>query len=466
MADQIEDASGSPGAQMVGNAFVEQYYCILHQKPEDVHRFYLDSSVLTRPGPDGVMRSITTVQAINEKMLSLDYLKSKAEILSADAEYSYKDGVIVLVTGILTGKDDTRRKFSQAFFLAPQENGYFVLNDVFRYVGESESESVGAVSVENNHIKESEPKAPLTIDPEPTVVADHPVPNETITIEDDTAKNNTDGKEVSHQLANGKLPVSEKKVIVEQPIISNRNAVPLSKEDLPKKSEDVEKKSFASVVKTLKDNNAPFQRNTPVKPPVKPAELAHASAAPAHTSAAPEATAPSSNSTVEKIDDHAVKAHAIFVPNLPMDATVEQLEVVFKKYGSIKPDGIQVRSNKQQGSCFGFVEFESASSMQNAIKESPISMFNRKLHIEERRASNDRGKFSGRGGYRNDNFRGRGNFNGGNFGGGRGYGRNDFERRGGFSNRTHGNGGRNGETGQRVYQNGGGRATRQADKVE
>ena len=83
---------------------------------------------------------------------------------------------------------------------------------------------------------------------EPTVVADHPVPNETITIEDDTAKNNTDGKEVSHQLANGKLTVSEKKVIVEQPIISNRNAVPLSKEDLPKKSEDVEKKSFASVV--------------------------------------------------------------------------------------------------------------------------------------------------------------------------------------------------------------------------
>lgn len=54
-------------------------------------------------------------------------------------------------------------------------------------------------------------------------------------------------------------------------------------------------------VKTLKDNNAPFQRNTPVKP----AEPAHASAAPAHTSAAPEATAPSSNSTVEKIDDHA-----------------------------------------------------------------------------------------------------------------------------------------------------------------
>lgn len=78
-------------------------------------------------------------------------------------------------------------------------------------------------------------------------------------------------------------------------------------------------------------------------------------------------------------------------------------------------------------------------------------------------ANNDRGRFpSGRGGYRNDNFRGRGDFNGGNFNGGRGYGRNDFEKRGDFSGRTRDNGGRNVETGQRVHQNGGGRATRQA----
>jgi len=79
-------------------------------------------------------------------------------------------------------------------------------------------------------------------------------------------------------------------------------------------------------------------------------------------------------------------------------------------------------------------------------------------------ANNDRGRFpSGRGGYRNDNFRGRGDFNGGNSNGGRGYGRgNDFERRGDFSSRTRDNGGRNVETGQRVYQNGGGRAKRES----
>ena len=79
-------------------------------------------------------------------------------------------------------------------------------------------------------------------------------------------------------------------------------------------------------------------------------------------------------------------------------------------------------------------------------------------------ANNDRGRFSGRAGYRNDIFRGRGNFSGGNFSRGRGYGRIDFERRGDFSYRTRGNAGRNEETGHRVYQNGGGKGTRQTSQ--
>ena len=32
----------------VGNAFVNQYYNVLHQSPQVVHRFYTDSSHLTR----------------------------------------------------------------------------------------------------------------------------------------------------------------------------------------------------------------------------------------------------------------------------------------------------------------------------------------------------------------------------------------------------------------------------------
>lgn len=76
------------------------------------------------------------MQEINKKILSLGYGELSAEIISVDSQESYGGGVIVLVTGFMIGKDDNKRKFSQSFFLAPQEKGYFVLNDAFRYVDE------------------------------------------------------------------------------------------------------------------------------------------------------------------------------------------------------------------------------------------------------------------------------------------------------------------------------------------
>ncbi|CAA2978690.1 ras GTPase-activating -binding 2 [Olea europaea subsp. europaea] len=70
MAMQTETPPAAPSAQVVGNAFVEQYYHILHHSPELVFRFYLDTSVLSRPGPDGVMTTVTTMKV---SLLSTEY---------------------------------------------------------------------------------------------------------------------------------------------------------------------------------------------------------------------------------------------------------------------------------------------------------------------------------------------------------------------------------------------------------
>lgn len=42
----------------------------------------------------------------------------------------------------------------------------------------------------------------------------------------------------------------------------------------------------------------------------------------------------------------AVVGHSVYVGNLPLDATVEQLEEQFKKFGPIRHGGVQIRSNK------------------------------------------------------------------------------------------------------------------------
>ena len=40
------------------------------------------------------------------------------------------------------------------------------------------------------------------------------------------------------------------------------------------------------------------------------------------------------------------KGFSIFVANLPIDATVEQLEEMFVKFGPIIPNGVQIRTNQ------------------------------------------------------------------------------------------------------------------------
>uniref|UniRef100_A0A2P2KQW5 RRM domain-containing protein n=1 Tax=Rhizophora mucronata TaxID=61149 RepID=A0A2P2KQW5_RHIMU len=156
------------------------------------------------------------------------------------------------------------------------------------------------------------------------------------------------------------------------------------------------------------------------------------------------------------------EGHSIYVRNLPYNATVAHLNEVFKNFGPIKCDGIQVRSGKQ-GSRFGFVEFETLSSMHSAIEASPINIGDFQAVVEEKRSSNTRVSISGRGksslgrsGFRNESFKSRGNT-----GSGRGYGRNEFRNQSEFSGRPRGLSGRTGEDYQQGNQNDSRRGGRQ-----
>nr|POE85325.1 hypothetical protein CFP56_75065 [Quercus suber] len=173
----------------------------------------------------------------------------------------------------------------------------------------------------------------------------------------------------------------------------------------------VPKKSYASIVKVKKESPAAFSAPTyaPRRSVSKSQEQpVIAGPPPLLVSETPVSRTNANENSSNK--DSEVEGYSIYIKGLPLNVTPSLLENEFKKFVPIKNGGIQVRS--QKGFCFGFVEFEAASAVQSAIKESPIDIGGRQAVVEEKRSTsrgNGKGQFSsGRGnGYRNEGGRGR-----------------------------------------------------------
>lgn len=71
-----------------------------------------------------------------------------------------------MVSGSVKARDFSARKFLQTFFLAPQEKGFYVLNDVFQYVNEEMVTQSPVVAVSENEVN-TQPITSNSI-PEPT----------------------------------------------------------------------------------------------------------------------------------------------------------------------------------------------------------------------------------------------------------------------------------------------------------
>ena len=78
---------------------------------------------------------------IHNKITSIGFEDCKVFINSVDAQSSANGGIIIQVIGEMSNRGEPWRKFVQTFFLAEQPNGYFVLNDIFRFLKEESVES-------------------------------------------------------------------------------------------------------------------------------------------------------------------------------------------------------------------------------------------------------------------------------------------------------------------------------------
>uniref|UniRef100_A0A8C7H140 GTPase activating protein (SH3 domain) binding protein 1 n=1 Tax=Oncorhynchus kisutch TaxID=8019 RepID=A0A8C7H140_ONCKI len=139
-----------PSAQLVGREFVRQYYTLLNQAPDYLHRFYGKNSSYVHGGLDNNGKPVEAVYGqseIHKIVLALNFRDCHTKIRHVDAHATLNEGVVVQVMGELSNDMQPMRKFMQTFVLAPEgtvANKFYVHNDVFRYqdevFGDSDSE--------------------------------------------------------------------------------------------------------------------------------------------------------------------------------------------------------------------------------------------------------------------------------------------------------------------------------------
>ncbi|KAK4405986.1 hypothetical protein Sango_0605100 [Sesamum angolense] len=80
-----------------------------------------------------------------------------------------------------------------------------------------------------------------------------------------------------------------------------------------------------------------------------------------------------------------VEVKSVYVRNVPTTMAASEIAEEFKKFGTLKPDAVAIRTRKDIDVCYAFVEFEDITGVQNAIKASTVQIGTHQLHIEGRR---------------------------------------------------------------------------------
>ncbi|KAL7220037.1 hypothetical protein ACSBR2_012993 [Camellia fascicularis] len=434
-------------AAQVGTYFVGQYYHVLQHQPDFVHHFYSDASTMIRI--DGNTRETATAMLqIHTLVMSLNY--TGVEIKTAHSLESWNGGVLVLVSGSVHTKDFSgRRKFVQTFFLAPQEKGFFVLNDIFHFIDDEPLHHHPVAYLAQSNL-DSKLNASATIrEPASNYMLGGETQAREFVAPADVKEN---GPVDNYSFSDQQLQhTAEAESILEDNFPESNGTLQSSTSPVPDhlsapSEEPVgepQKRTYASILRVVKGQSATsappqasFNKSTPPA-----SEWNHVPELPAQQSVASSIAVESSGAEaaeeVSAVEDEG-EVKSVYVRNLPFTVSASEIEEEFKIFGKLKPDAVAIRNRKDLGVCYAFVEFEDITGVQNAIKASTVQIAGQQVFIEGRRAnriSASRGgrRGRGRGGYQTEAPRGR--FGARSFGGGNGQDGGDRDY-----NRSRGNG--------------------------
>lgn len=207
--------------------------------------------------------------------------------MNVDAQASFEN-ILISVIGEISNKQEPSRKFVQTFVLAEQPNGYYVLNDVFRYLADEE-EVADEAAVSNNVAEEPELQAPAQTAVETTPEA------EDSKVDNEVSAAKVDEKLEGVEEANAETPVAE----------------PSPQTNGTEKNEPTVEAAEESATTAEAESLKPEQPATPESTPAAPAQKE--AQAPAQEPAAPAKALPKTWANIAS----KVGATAPVVPAIP-----------------------------------------------------------------------------------------------------------------------------------------------------
>ncbi|KAM6471529.1 ras GTPase-activating protein-binding protein 1 isoform 1-T1 [Liasis olivaceus] len=458
-----------PSPLLVGREFVRQYYTLLNQAPDYLHRFYGKNSSYVHGGLDSNGKPADAVHGqsdIHKKVLSLNFKDCRTKIRHVDAHATINDGVVVQVMGELSNNTQPMRRFMQTFVLAPEgsvANKFYVHNDIFRY----QDEVFGDLNAEPPEESEEEAEEPEERQQTPEAVADDSAAYYEQSVSSNDLEEQLEEPVVEPEPEQEAEPEQEPEAEVqeEKPDLVVEEAAPeeaiekspspVPADPAPVVQEDSRTSSWASVT----SKNLPPSGAVPVSG-IPPHVVKLPTSQPRPESKPESQTPPQRPQRDQRVREQRTNippqrgprtiregeqgdmetrrivrypdSHQLFVGNLPHDVDKSELKDFFQKLGnSLAGYGNVVELRINSGGKlpnFGFVVFDDPEPVQKILGNRPIMFRGEvRLNVEEKKTR------AAREGDRRDNRpRGPGGTRGGLGGGIRGPPRGGMSQKPGF----------------------------------
>ncbi|XP_058505448.1 ras GTPase-activating protein-binding protein 1-like [Solea solea] len=400
-----------PSAQLVGLEFVRQYYTLLNQAPDYLHRFYVQNSSYVHGGLDSNGKPVDAVYGqseIHKRVMALSFRDCHAKIRHVDAHATLSEGVVVQVMGELSNNMQPMRKFMQTFVLAPEhgsdENKFYVHNDVFRYqdevFGDSDSEPPEESEDEVEEIEESAPSAPFY---DPTARSEPAVPDDeeeaaepeaaeevqavAVELEMQTAGDQTEKSSASVPLTRKAAsvpaePAPEQNRPVSWATVASKNLPPKGAGSVSRIPPLVVKSSPTALPRAEVKPESQTATQRPQRDQ-RPREQRPGGGPPSvHRGPRPvregEHGEPEGRRVVRYPD-----THQLFVGNVPHDLDKSELREFFEQFGTV----LELRiNNGGKLPNFAFVVFDNSEPVQKILSNRPIKFRgNIRLNVEEKK---------------------------------------------------------------------------------